>query len=631
MSLSLENLNVWIKEKLFDAVPMGIAVIDRDFNLVLANRAFEQMFGRWSGRKCYRVYKNRQEVCPQCKGAETFQDGIPRVNEEVGYNKNGMFTRYIKHTIPIVDNQGKIPYLLEMCTDITETDQIRREYQLLFDQVPCNILLIDRNFNIVKTNARIKEMLGDLEGGYCYQGLKGLDSRCMECTARQTFEDGQLHTGHHVWKTKDGRTVHLHVITVPLRLHDGSFDMVMEMAVDVTETIRLESGLNFAHTFLKTLIAASMDGIIAVDDQANISVFNSAARKLFGFEADQKIATDDIMGLLPKGVSDLADFSSRHLYLPDTTIKTTDGQKRPVRLVGSKLMMEEKSLGMALSIQDLSEIKNLQNEKLEAERLAAVGQTVAGLAHGIKNLITALEGGMYMLNTGFGKNNLGRIEKGIDMLTRNIDRIGLFVKAFLGFSRGREINAALSTPGDISREVVHMYASSAQNHGIKLSHEQVSEIEPAPIDYESMHECLTNLVGNAIDACIVSDNNTRLKVNVRVFEEDGVIIYEVTDNGCGMDYEVKKKVFTNFFTTKGLGGSGLGLLMTKKIIQEHGGFIEYESEPGQGTVFRIRLPRNRLPQPPVDEESITATASSQSQNLSNPWNGEERLESEENK
>ena len=606
MNLAIDDLNVWIKEQLFDAVPMGIAVIDREFNLVRANRAFEQMFGRWQGQKCYKVYKSRDDMCPQCKGYEAFEDGLPRVNEEVGYNKNGMFTRYIKHTMPIVDSSGDISYLLEMCTDITETDQIRREHQLLFDQVPCNILLIDRDFRIVKTNAKLKQMLGDLEGGYCYRGLKGLDSKCRECTARQTFEDGQLHTGHHVWKTKGGRTVHLHVITVPLRLHDGSFDMVMEMAVDVTETIRLQSGLNFAHTFLETLIATSLDGIIAVDDQANISVFNSAARQLFGFETSQKVELADIMNLLPKGVENLSDFPSRRLYLPDTTIQTADGQDRPVRLAGNKLMMEEKSLGMALSIQDLSEIKKLQNEKLEAERLAVVGQTVAGLAHGIKNLTTALEGGMYMLNTGLRKSNLKRVEKGIDMLSRNIERIGLFVKAFLGFSRGRKIHAAFSKPEEISKEVVNMYVSRAKSHGIILRHEKTDDLEPAPIDYESMLECLTNLVGNAIDACIVSDSSN-LRVTVRSMEEDGVIIYEVTDNGCGMDYEVKKKVFTNFFTTKGLGGTGLGLLMTKKIIQEHGGRIEYESEPGQGTVFRIRLPRNRLPKPP-DKDQVAAVA-----------------------
>jgi PAS domain S-box-containing protein len=597
VSLPIEDLNDWIKEHLFDAVPMGIAVIDQAFNVVKANRAFEHMFGRWQGQKCFKVYKNRSTICPQCKGAEAFKDGVSRVNEEVGYNKNGRFTRYIKHTIPIVDNSGQIPYLLELCTDVTETDQIRREYQLLFDQVPCNILLIDRDFRIVKTNQRVRKMLGELEGGYCFKGLKGFDHRCTECTARQTFEDGKLHTGHHVWKTRDGETVHLHVITVPLRLHDGSFDMVMEMAVDVTETIRLQSGLDFAHSFLETLIATSMDGILAVDNEDRVSILNPAARNLFQLDANPSLTRTDLIRMLPRGVFDQADNSSEHVYLPDTTITTRDGEHRPVRLVGNKLKMDGQSLGMAFSLQDLTEIKTLQNEKLEAERLAAVGQTVAGLAHGVKNLITALEGGMYMLNTGLSKSNLGRVQKGIEMLDRNIERISQFVNAFLGFSRGREIRAAESQPSDISREVVSMYATRAKKHGIILRHERIGEMASAAIDYESMHECLTNLVGNAIDACIISDKNDGLRVTVRAYEEDGSIVYEVSDNGCGMDYEIKKKVFTNFFTTKGLGGTGLGLLMTKKIVHEHGGRIDYESEPGEGTLFRIRLPRNRLPKP----------------------------------
>ena len=137
--------------------------------------------------------------------------------------------------------------------------------------------------------------------------------------------------------------------------------------------------------------------------------------------------------------------------------------------------------------------------------------------------------------------------------------------------------------------------AKADELGIALTNEKIGDVPLAPIDYESMHECLTNLVGNAIDACQVS-NGCSWYVAVWKFEKNGVITYEVSDNGCGMDYEVKKKVFTTFFTTKGLGGSGLGLLMTKKIVQEHGGKIELESKPGEGTTFRIKFPRRRLPQ-----------------------------------
>jgi PAS domain S-box-containing protein len=583
-----------LQENLFHAVPMAIAVIDRNFDLIYANHAFEQIFGPWQGRKCHAVYKGQAAMCPHCKGAQAFQEGRTLVHEEIGRDKNGGLRRYIKHTVPLVTEQGEIPYLIEMCTDITETEQIRREYQLLFDQVPCSVLIIDRDYRIVKTNEKARRMLGDLEGGHCYKGLKGFDSKCKECTARQTFEDGQLHTGQHIWRTREDQTVHLHVITVPLLMDNGTFDMVMEMAVDVTQTLMLEDGLRFAHSFLETIITTSMDGIFAVDAKGNVDIFNPAARKMFAVPPDRKITGNALSRMLPADFFKQLKTAGGQIYSPETEITNADGRKIPVRLAGNRLDMNGAFMGMAFSIQDLSELKKMEDEKLEAERLAAVGQTVAGLAHGIKNLTTALEGGMYMLSTGIEKSNLDRVQKGMVMLDRNTQRISMFVKAFLSFAKGREINARLNDPAEIAREVVEMYAARAEALGIRLTFALARPLAPGAIDYESMHECLTNLVGNAIDACRVSSNSD-LRVIVSVFEKDEAIFYEVIDNGCGMDYEVKRKVFTTFFTTKGLGGTGLGLLMTKKIIQEHGGRIDLESEPEKGTTFRIRLPRKRLP------------------------------------
>lgn len=595
MTQSPKALDIWIKEKLFDAVPMAIAVIDRQYNMIQANAAFEKMFGPWRNQKCYSVYKDRDALCPYCKGSKTFENGISQVNQEVGVDREGKLTRYIKHTVPIINEQGEIPYLIEMCTDVTESEQIRREYQLLFDQVPCSVLIIDRNFRIVKTNAKARRMLGDLEGRHCYKGLKGFDHQCTECTANQTFADGQLHTGHHIWRLKDGKQLHLHVITVPVMLTNDTFDMVMEMAVDVTQTIMLEDGLRFAHTFLETIITTSMDGIFAVGADGKMMIINDAARRLFKMDEMQKVTKEELAEMLPEGVFEIMPANTGRINLPEASILTKEGGKTPVRLIGNELVAGDKSLGMAFWIQDLSTIKRLESEKLEAERLAAVGQTVAGLAHGIKNLTTALEGGLYMMNTGLNKGKIDRIQKGIEMLDRNIFRIATFVKAFLSFSKGREIHARLNDPVAIAKEVVEMYATKAENLGVRLEAQQIGDPAPAVLDYESMHECLTNLVGNAIDACQVSENETGLQVVVKIYDEDGALIYEVTDNGCGMDYEIKKKVFTTFFTTKGLGGSGLGLLMTKKIIHEHGGRIALESEPGKGTTFRIRLPRSRLP------------------------------------
>jgi PAS domain S-box-containing protein len=588
------DLERWVNLQLIETIPLGIAIIDPEYNLVYANKTFEQLFGDWKNRKCYNAYKSENEMCAHCESTLTFTDGTPRVNEEMGYDKNGRHIHYLQHATPIVDEDGNFPYIVHIFTNITEATQIRDEHQILFDQVPCNILLIDRNFRIVKANKRLRDSLGNPEGNFCFETLKGLKHKCSECTARQTFEDGQIHTGYHSWKSKGEQPLHLHVITVPLKRTDGSFDVVLEMAVDVTETMKLQDKLKFAHTYLNTIISTSIDGIFAVNEKGKVTIFNPAARKFFKIKDNQVISRENFTAILPKDFLAKVFEQPGHVYLPEAEVKTIDGEPFPVRLVGNKLMVDDKSIGMAFSVQDLREIKQLEREKIEAERLSAVGHTVAGLAHGIKNLNTALEGGMYMLKSGLAQGNIERIQKGMDMLARNIERVSTFVKAFLSFSKGREIQAKICDPAEIAKEVVDLYAVKAEKLGITLKYEKIGDIAPAPIDFESMHECLTNLVGNAIDACQMSDENS-CYVTVRTFEEYNTIIYEVADNGCGMDYEVKRKVFTTFFTTKGLGGSGLGLLMTKKIVHEHGGTIDLKSKSGKGTTFSIRLPRRRLP------------------------------------
>ena len=605
---SHHDLNNWIKDQLFDAVPMGIAVIDREFNVIHANRAFREMFGSWKNRKCYDVYKDRKSICPYCKGANAFKDGVPRVGQEVGYNRNGRLTRYIKNTVPVVDEAGDIPFLVEMTTDITETEQIRTEHQILFDHVPCHISIIDRNMRIVRVNKKLRDTFGDLKGRYCFEALKGLDTECSECTAQKTFEDGETYSGHHTWKTDNGEKIHSLVTTVPLGQADDKIDLVMEMAVDITQELKLQDELKEAATIMEEFISSSRDGIFAVDEEGNVNIFNSAARKLLRAPADLMISREQLDQMLPDGFLDKVANSLDHVFLPETEIKTLEDETLPVRLIGIPLLVDERYIGMAFSVQDLRERKRLERDKLEAERLAAVGQTVAGLAHGVKNLITGLEGGLYMLTTGMNKSKIERIKDGMEALERNIDRISVFVKAFLSFSKGREIRVEMSDPAMVAREVVTLYAHKAQEAGIELINEQLGEIDSAPMDHNGMHECLTNLVGNAIDACLMSEDEDKRHVWVRTFEEDGAIIYEVVDDGCGMDYEVKKKVFTSFFTTKGLGGTGLGLLTTKKIVQEHGGKIELETEEGEGATFRISLPREHLPKIIEKEEEAKPPA-----------------------
>lgn len=263
---------------------------------------------------------------------------------------------------------------------------------------------------------------------------------------------------------------------------------------------------------------------------------------------------------------------------------------------------------------DISGVKRLEKEKRDAERLAAVGETVAGVAHGIKNILMGLEGGMYAVNTGIRKGDDARIAQGWETLERNVERISEFTREFLDFAKGRPPEVAPTDPAEPLRHVVELYRDRAAQAGVRLETDIEEGLAPAELDAAGIHTCLANLVSNAIDACLVAEQERDFVVTASLAERDGSLVYRVADNGRGMDYEISRKVFSKFFTTKGSDrGTGLGLLTTRRIVHQHGGRIDFTSREGEGSVFRIELPRDALPRAggaPVPTSAPEATEGS---------------------
>jgi signal transduction histidine kinase len=244
----------------------------------------------------------------------------------------------------------------------------------------------------------------------------------------------------------------------------------------------------------------------------------------------------------------------------------------------------------------LREIKHLEHELIKSERLAAIGQTVASLAHYVKNILFGLKGGVYLVNEALKEDETDSLKDGWDMVESNMGRISGLVLDLLEYSRERKPEYEKCFPNEIADDVCKLTQESAKEYSIEIIKDFDPSMGEAVMDPKGIHRCLLNLVSNAIDACIY-DSNEEKKWVVRVrttLEEDSMVKFEVSDNGCGMDEEVKKKLFTSFFTSKEGRGTGLGLLNTQKIVQEHGGTITVNSQPGQGSTFTIRLPYKNI-------------------------------------
>ena len=235
----------------------------------------------------------------------------------------------------------------------------------------------------------------------------------------------------------------------------------------------------------------------------------------------------------------------------------------------------------------------LYQAKIEAERLAAVGQTIATLSHHIKNILQGIRGGSYLIDMGLNGKDEAIVRRGWGMVEKNQGKIYNLVMDMLSYSKERE--PALE-PADLNEtvgEVVELMKSRAEELGVALEYAPSLGMPPILIDPDGIHRAVLNVVTNAIDAAEEVEAG-KVTVTTSWDTEAGLASVTVADNGSGIPEDKLDSIFQVFASSKGSRGTGLGLPVSKKIIVEHGGRIEVSSKPGEGTVFRVDLPMRRF-------------------------------------
>ena len=350
--------------------------------------------------------------------------------------------------------------------------------------------------------------------------------------------------------------------------------------------------------FQNKLISSSNDAIIATDRKGYIVIYNRGAERIFGYPRSEVIRKMNVDKLYPQAI--VSEFRSglekggdfNLLKWREVAIVAKDGEIVPTRFSGSILYEEDEVIGSVGFFRDLREIKRLQEDLIKSERLAATGQTVAGLAHYIKNILNGLKGGIYVLKVALDRNHTDKIKTSWAMIERNVSRISDLALDLLAYSKERKPEPENCFPNEIVEEVCVLMESKARENNIEIERALDPLLGKVYIDPKAIHRSLLNLVSNAVDACIFDSTTKkqwRVTVNTAV-QEDHIIRFEVADNGMGMDRVTQEKIFSSPFSTKGERGAGLGLLVTEKIIKEIGGEINVESEPGKGTTFTICVP-----------------------------------------
>ena len=367
-----------------------------------------------------------------------------------------------------------------------------------------------------------------------------------------------------------------------------------EKVAEATREIRRKSD------FQQLLIHSSHDAIVAFNSNWEVVVYNPVAARMFDQAPGQVMKRTDIDGLytedLAKMMKAKADESlaEGEVTMPwkEMVLETKDNRQVPVRFAASFLHEKGEFVGTVNFFQDLTRIKELERDLVQSERLAAVGQTVSGLAHYVKNILIGLKGGSYVVAVGLQKNDTEKLKTGWNTIKKNIRRVADLTQDLLTYSKERKPEPEACVPNEIVEEVVALVKDVAASKDIELITELDPALESVVLDPGTLHRCLLNLINNAMDACLEDEDVSKafaVRITTRKPPGDEIVI-SVADNGCGMDEETQTQLFTPMFSSKGGKGTGLGLLVTQKLVEEHRGSIQVDTREGQGSEFFIKLP-----------------------------------------
>ena len=234
--------------------------------------------------------------------------------------------------------------------------------------------------------------------------------------------------------------------------------------------------------------------------------------------------------------------------------------------------------------------KLIQEKAVLQDHLASLGLLISSVSHGIKGLVTRLDGGIYLIDSGIDKGDPEQIKEGRDTLQQTAARIKKMVQDILYYAKERSISLETVETEVFAREVMDTILPRMDGRAIALEPDLTRAPARIVIDPECLHSALINILENAVDACKKDPEKDDHRIDFIIEKISGHLVFTVRDNGTGMDRETRENIFTLFFSSKDRRGTGLGLYIANKIITQHKGTIEVESQPGQGSLFRVKIP-----------------------------------------
>ena len=595
-----------IANVILSAIHDGIYVVNQKYEIEFMNTAMVGIFGEGVGRKCYRVINSSDQKCPWCRADHVFEGD--RFDHEVYIP--WIDKTFDVHDIPL-DNQDGTVSKLSICRDISirksreqKLKAKEEDYQNLFEHVGCGVFISSKEGKFLNANHALLDMLG-YENKEEFLQIDLATDLWVRPDDRKRFQkliekEGRVIDHEVEFKRKDGSTIPV-LLTGHVRYdQDGNIIGYEGLNQDISRRKAMEKQIIEAYDFLNKIVQSSPNAIMAADMDGNIIIWNQAAQELLGYSAAEVIGKMNIKRVYPEGTARRVMImlrSDEHGGVGKLNTYPMVYVRRDKKIIEGTLSAaiiynsEGKEIASVGSFVDLRdrlemerELRRIQEQLLQSEKLAAMGRLTSQIAHELNNPLYGIMNTLELLKTEIPIQNKRR--KILEMALSEVTRLSELLRNMLSFSKPDEEEKALVNINTIIEEILLLNTKQLQENDISIATDLAEGMGKIKASKNQLRQVFLNLIKNSQDAM---PEGGSIYFTTSVNEER--VLIEVRDTGSGIREEHINRIFDSFFTTKAsVKGVGLGLSVCYGFIKEHGGDIRVESEPDSGTTFNITLP-----------------------------------------
>jgi PAS domain S-box-containing protein len=477
--------------------------------------------------------------------------------------------------------------------EIKLIDESTKELKAILEGIGEGISIIDEDLKIVWVNPLIERWAGhldDLKGKNCYKAYQKKDQPCENCPTLKTFKTRKIQKARqHAYDTK-GDIKYFEFITAPMFDEDGRMQAVVELAVDLTDKIKLEHKLKETKDRLQAIFDGIGDGVSVIDREYQILRINRAILEMF--------KKRDFSELLGKKC--FIEYHKKEVICENCPVEKTFQIGEPAHITKAYEGPDKRKIVLDISsfpikdeegeviqvveyIKDVTNSVKLEDQLLCQERLAATGELAAGIAHEIRNPLGNISASAQFVLSKYKLNEI--LKKHLKIILKNAQSANRIIKDLLDFAKPNEVSFKIGSCLEVIESVCNLVKAKCAKQHVRLVKRISRRLPLILMDKKQLEEAFLNFILNSIDAM---PEGGRLTITVYPDSENNEIILNFMDTGCGISPENLPELFQPFFTTKD-DGVGLGLYLARQVIGYHKGKVNIESKLGEGTKVIVRL------------------------------------------